>query len=178
MKLKELKELAIKNSITIDMVRVFGSLRRKDTWTKAIESHSPKALEKEIELQKTNEKFEYQFKVRKLISVVDGDTIDVVIDLGFDCRTKQRVRLYGIDTPESRTRNTEEKKLGLAAKARLKELVKGASLLWIKTYREKGKGKFGRCLGVVFADDICVNEQMIAEGHAREYFGGKKIPWV
>ena len=178
MKLKELKEMAVKNSITVDMVKGFGSLRRKDTWIKAIECHAPEVLARQIELEKTNEKFEYQFKVRKLLGVVDGDTIDVVIDLGFDCRTKQRVRLYGIDTPESRTRNLEEKALGLASKARLKELVEGASMLWIKTYREKGKGKFGRCLGVVFADDVCVNKQLIAEGHAREYFGGAKIPWV
>ena len=165
----------MKLGLTLDRVRAYGSLRRKITWESAIKAISPKTFTK---LQKTTERFEYQFKVKKLIKVVDGDTIDVVIDLGFDSRTKQRVRLYGIDTPESRTRNLEEKKLGLASKTRLSELVDNASSIWIKTYREKGKGKFGRCLGIVFADDINVNEQLISEGHARKYFGGTKVPWV
>jgi micrococcal nuclease len=175
LKLKELKSEATKLGITTDQVRAYGSLRRKATWEDAIKAISPSTF---VQLQKTKERFEYQFKVKKLIRVVDGDTIDVVIDLGFDSRTKQRVRLYGIDTPESRTKNKEEKALGLASKARLKDLVENASSVWIKTYREKGKGKFGRCLGIVFADDVNVNDQLVLEGHARKYFGGTKVPWV
>ena len=103
--------------------------------------------------------------------VIDGDTIDVHIDLGFEIQlTKQRVRLAGIDTPESRTRNLEEKKLGLAAKERLKELC-GEKLQLLSL----GKGKYGRILGIPHTQegkDIC--EILKAEGHAVEYWGGKK----
>ena len=103
--------------------------------------------------------------------VVDGDTIDVVLDLGFDVKLhKQRVRLAGIDTPESRTRDKAEKVLGLAAKARLKELCDGN----IKV-KSLGKGKYGRILGIPYtADgkDIC--QMLIDEGHAVPYDGGKK----
>ena len=107
-----------------------------------------------------------------LIRVIDGDTIDVDIDLGFSVwLKKQRVRLSGIDTPESRTRNLEEKKLGLAAKARLIELC--GQELQVKSL---GKGKYGRILGVPYTkdgDDIC--QILIDEGHAVEYHGGTKI---
>ena len=103
--------------------------------------------------------------------VIDGDTIDVHIDLGFEVQlTKQRVRLAGIDTPESRTRNLEEKKLGLAAKERLKELC-GEKLQLLSL----GKGKYGRILGIPHTkegQDIC--QILINEGHAVEYWGGKK----
>ena len=103
--------------------------------------------------------------------VIDGDTIDVHIDLGFEVQlTKQRVRLAGIDTPESRTRNLEEKKLGLAAKERLKELC-GEKLQLLSL----GKGKYGRILGIPHTKegkDIC--QILIGEGHAVEYWGGKK----
>ena len=103
--------------------------------------------------------------------VIDGDTIDVHIDLGFEVQlTKQRVRLAGIDTPESRTRNLEEKKLGLAAKERLKELC-GEELQLLSL----GKGKYGRILGIPHTkegQDIC--QILINEGHAVEYWGGKK----
>ena len=113
--------------------------------------------------------------------VVDGDTCDVSIDLGFDCWIKDRVRLMGIDTPESRTRNLEEKALGLASKARLKELLKGKKIK-LETSKE-GKGKFGRVLADVITIDkegneINCNNQLIQEGHARPYFGGSKVPWV
>ena len=116
----------------------------------------------------------------KLQRVVDGDTIDVNIDLGFSIWHKVRVRMLGIDTPESRTRNLEEKALGLASKARLKELLKGRKL---DIECSKEKGKFGRVLGVVFATDkegnrIDCNNQLCIEGHARPYFGGKKEAWV
>ena len=111
----------------------------------------------------------------ELIKVVDGDTIDVTLDLGFDVKLhKQRCRLAGIDTPESRTKNLAEKKLGLAAKDRLKELC--CSKLKIKSF---GKGKYVRILAIPYTEegeDIC--EKLIQEGHARMYDGGKKEPWV
>ena len=104
--------------------------------------------------------------------VIDGDTIDVNIDLGFNVwLNKQRVRLSGIDTPESRTRDLAEKKLGLAAKDRLKELC--GSTLKVKSF---GKGKYGRILGIPYTQDgkdIC--KLLIDEGHAVEYHGGKKV---
>ena len=122
--------------------------------------------------------FDYQCKVTR---VVDGDTIDVNIDLGFKIWHKVRVRMLGIDTPASRTRNLEEKALGLASKARLKELLKGRQ---ITLECSKGKGKFGRVLATVWAADkgagkgVDINAQLCQEGHARPYFGGKKTPWT
>ena len=107
--------------------------------------------------------------------VIDGDTIDVTLDLGFDVKLhKQRVRLAGIDTPESRTRNLEEKALGLRAKDRLKELCVGAFKI-----QSLGKGKDGRILGIPYDEnneDICA--MLIKEGHAVEYWGGKKTAKV
>ena len=106
--------------------------------------------------------------------VVDGDTVDADIDLGFDIIYRDRIRLMGIDTPESRTRNRKEKALGLASKARLKELIKaGKKEVVLKTSKE-GKGKFGRILGTLYAggEDLC--EVLMNEGHARPYFGGSK----
>ena len=103
--------------------------------------------------------------------IVDGDTFDCCLDLGFDVKLhKQRVRLAGIDTPESRTRDLAEKKLGLVAKARLKELCCGS----IKV-KSLGKGKYGRILGIPYTKDgkdIC--KMLIGEGHAVEYHGGTK----
>lgn len=111
----------------------------------------------------------------KLEKVVDGDTIDVSFDLGFNViMANQRVRLAGIDTPESRTRNLEEKKMGLAAKARLKEMCKGKIRI-----QSLGKGKYGRILGIPFTEDgksIC--QMLIDEGHARPYNGEKKESWT
>lgn len=108
--------------------------------------------------------------------IIDGDTIDVHIDLGFKIiLSKERVRLHGINTPESRTRNLEEKALGLAAKARLKELLPKKFI--IKTFKDE-TGKFGRILGIPFVDDVDICQQLVDEGHAREYHGGTKIPWV
>ena len=110
-----------------------------------------------------------------LVRVIDGDTIDVDIDLGFSVWLhKQRIRLAGIDTPESRTRNKEEKVLGLAAKDRLKELC-GEKL----AIQSLGRGKYGRILGIPTTEegeDIC--KILISEGHAREYWGGTKQPWT
>tara|TARA_R100001244_G_scaffold16806_1_gene18095 strand:+ start:413 stop:781 length:369 start_codon:yes stop_codon:yes gene_type:complete len=116
----------------------------------------------------------------KLLRVVDGDTIDVNLDLGFNVWHKARVRMLGIDTPEKRTRNKAEKVLGLASTARLKELLKGSK---IEIECSKEKGKFGRVLGIVWATDkkgnrVDCNNQLVVEGHARPYFGGKKEAWV
>jgi|TARA_R100001163_G_C5020324_1_gene163313 micrococcal nuclease len=111
-----------------------------------------------------------------LVKIVDGDTIDVCIDLGFKVTlSNERVRLQGINTPESRTKNKEEKVLGLAAKARLKELLPKNFI--VKTYKDE-KGKFGRVLGIPFVDGVDICQQLIDEGHAREYHGGSKKPWV
>jgi len=111
----------------------------------------------------------------ELDRVVDGDTIDVVLDLGFSVKLhKQRVRLAGIDTPESRTRNLEEKALGLKAKERLIELCVGKFKV-----QSLGKGKYGRILGIPYTEDgqsIC--KILINEGHAVEYWGGKKTAKV
>jgi len=113
--------------------------------------------------------FVYQAELDR---VVDGDTVDVVLDLGFDVKLhKQRVRLHGIDTPESRTRDLAEKKLGLAAKKRLQELCVGKFKI-----KSLGKGKYGRILGIPYTEDgedIC--KILIKEGHAVEYYGGKKV---
>jgi len=117
--------------------------------------------------------FEYR---SNLIKIIDGDTIDVDLDLGFAViLKKQRIRLYGINTPESRTRDLEEKRYGLAAKARLRELLEDADTITVKTaIDKKARGKYGRILGTIYADDINVNEKLLEEGHAIEYFGGKK----
>jgi len=121
--------------------------------------------------------YEYRCKV---IKVVDGDTVDVDIDLGFDIMLRdERVRIMGIDTPESRTRDKVEKKFGLASKARLKELIGGKSGPILKTQiNKKGedmRGKFGRILGDFVTDDgRLVTEILVEEGHAVAYFGGSK----
>tara|TARA_R100001129_G_scaffold142081_1_gene103278 strand:+ start:41 stop:430 length:390 start_codon:yes stop_codon:yes gene_type:complete len=116
----------------------------------------------------------------KLDRVVDGDTVDALIDVGFDIWFKKRIRFKGVDTWESRTRNLEEKALGLKAKARTKELLEKVSsksgYFRIKSY---GLGKYGRVLGEIFIMDKDgkqwnVNETLISEGHAYIYDGGKK----
>ena len=117
----------------------------------------------------------YAYKC-ELVKIIDGDTIDVNLDLGFDVvLKKQRIRLFGINTPESRTRDLEEKKHGLAAKARLGELIEAADTLIIKTAIDgKARGKYGRILGTVYADNKSVNDILVDEGHAIEYHGGTK----
>ena len=123
------------------------------------------------------EKYIYRAKLER---VVDGDTIDALIDVGFDIWVKKRIRYKGIDTWESRTRDLNEKKLGLAAKARNKELLESVSsksgYFRIKSY---GTGKYGRVLADIFVQDkngnsINVNQQLIKEGHAYIYEGGTK----
>ena len=114
--------------------------------------------------------YEYRATIRR---VVDGDTVDITLDLGFDILYNNRIRLLGIDTPESRTRDLEEKKLGLAAKDRVKELCPVGSTVTVKTTKD-GRGKFGRILGEIYVGDVNVNKLLKEEGHAVEYFGGKK----
>lgn len=113
-----------------------------------------------------------------VIKVVDGDTVDVDIDLGFGVwLRKERVRIMGIDTPESRTRDKVEKKFGLASKAKLKQLLKDGAILKTQVSKkgEDMKGKFGRILGDFILDDgRKVTEVLIDEGHAVAYFGGSK----
>ena len=129
-----------------------------------------------IDVHKRNErKRMYEYRA-SLVRIIDGDTIDVDLDLGFDVvLKKQRIRLYGINTPESRTRDLEEKKYGLAAKARLAELIANADDLTIKTSVDgKARGKYGRILGTIFADDVNLNTTLITEGQAVVYYGGAK----
>ena len=107
-----------------------------------------------------------------VIRVVDGDTVDAMVDLGFSTFKKVRIRMHGINAPESRTRDLEEKKKGLAAKARLTELLEDADNKFILV--SHGVGKFGRCLGDIRINQKSVNLQLINEGHGTEYFGGKR----
>jgi len=113
----------------------------------------------------------YYYKI-ELLRVVDGDTIDVRIDLGFNVWNKSRIRLVGINAPESRTRDKEEKKRGLAAKDWLIEKLESAKDdLEMKSY---GVGKYGRVLGEIYIKEVNVNELMVKEGHAVKYDGGKR----
>jgi len=110
---------------------------------------------------------------------VDGDTVDVDIDLGFGVWLKdQRVRLYGINAPESRTRDLEEKKLGLAAKDFCKNFAKEGEPAILKTKKYDAKGKFGRILGEIWREgefaDQSLNEYLVEKGHATRYYGGKR----
>ena len=123
-------------------------------------------------MAKLGDPTDFSYRVNKVTKVVDGDTIDVVIDLGFDIMYKSRVRLFGIDTPESRTRDKVEKKYGLLAKQFLKDHLKGKIV--IKTHKDNETGKFGRILGEIFVDGISINELMCKKGHAVEYHGQSK----
>lgn len=117
----------------------------------------------------------------KCVRVVDGDTIDAEIDLGFDVKIKKRIRLAGINAPESRTRNLVEKKLGLAAKEKLKDMMEGAANCFELESQELGK--YGRVLGKLHIDKIagkdvitkvCINDELVKQGYATEYDGGKR----
>ena len=122
----------------------------------------------------------YNFRVTEINRVVDGDTIDVTIDLGFDLYKKERVRVAGVDTPEKRPRDLEEKALGLDATHWLKEKLEGAidgdDELTIRTELKGGVGKYGRLLGWLYVGDeqVSLNEQMITEGYAWDYDCGTK----
>ena len=122
----------------------------------------------------------YNFRVTEINKVVDGDTIDVTIDLGFDLYKKERVRIAGVDTPEKRTRDLEEKELGIDATNWMKENLEGAidgdDELTIRTELKGGVGKYGRLLGWLYVGDeqVSLNELMIQEGYAWAYDGGTK----
>mgnify|MGYP003636280560 FL=1 len=115
--------------------------------------------------------YEYNCKVEK---IVDGDTVDVVLDLGFNILHKCRVRLYGIDTPESRTRNKDEKIRGKMAGAFLENKINNGDKIIIKTELKDSRGKFGRVLGTVIADGVDINVSMIENYHAVKYYGQSK----
>ena len=122
----------------------------------------------------------YNFRVTEIKKVLDGDTIDVIIDLGFDLAKTERVRIAGVDTPEKRTRNLEEKALGIDATEWLKDKLEGAidgdDELTIRTELVGGVGKYGRLLGWLYIGDatVSLNEEMIKQGYAWEYDGGTK----
>lgn len=114
--------------------------------------------------------YEYRGKVTR---VVDGDTVDCILDLGFNIHHSCRVRLLGIDTPESRTRDREEKARGLLSKQALKDLLTDKDFV-IKTHKKKAKGKFGRVLGELWMEEKNINKEMIELGYAVEYYGQSK----
>jgi micrococcal nuclease len=119
----------------------------------------------------------YEYYVRKVENVVDGDTIDVLIDLGFDILFQSRVRLAGIDTPESRTKDLAEKALGLESKEYLKKHLKDAKSVVIKTEKINSSEKYGRILGWVYVngDTESLNDKMINDGYAWGYMGDTKV---
>jgi micrococcal nuclease len=119
----------------------------------------------------------YEYYVRKVENVVDGDTIDVLIDLGFDILFQSRVRLAGIDTPESRTKDLKEKALGLESKEYLKKALKDAKSVVIKTEKMDSSEKYGRILGWVYinGDTVSLNDMMINDGYAWGYLGDTKV---
>jgi micrococcal nuclease len=116
----------------------------------------------------------YIYRVKQVLKVVDGDTIDADIDLGFDISLTKRVRLSGVDTPESRTTDLKEKALGLEVKEWLKKNIDGKKNILIKTELPNSTEKYGRILGRLYVDDVCLNDRMISEGYAWEYAGGTK----
>jgi micrococcal nuclease len=130
-----------------------------------------------MELYTMGEKIMYEYYVRKVENVVDGDTIDVLIDLGFDILFQSRVRLAGIDTPESRTKDLAEKALGLEAKEYLKKHIKDAKTVVIKTEKMDSSEKYGRILGWVYinGETVSLNDMMINDGYAWGYLGDTKV---
>jgi micrococcal nuclease len=118
----------------------------------------------------------YIYRIKSVTKVVDGDTIDADIDLGFDISLTKRIRLAGIDTPESRTTNLKEKALGLESKEWMKKTLAGAKDILIKTELPDSTEKYGRIIGHLFINgqEISLNNQMIAEGYALAYDGGTK----
>ena len=118
----------------------------------------------------------YIYRIKSVTKIVDGDTIDADIDLGFDISLTKRIRLAGIDTPESRTKNLKEKALGLESKEWMKKTLAGAKDILIKTELPDSTEKYGRIIGHLFINgqETSLNNQMIAEGYALEYEGGKK----
>ena len=119
----------------------------------------------------------YEYNIKKVTKIVDGDTIDVDIDLGFNISYSQRVRLAGIDTPESRTKDAREKALGLEVKNKVKSAIESAKTVIIKTELPDSTEKYGRILGWVYLDGAAksINEQLIDEGYAWGYMGETKV---
>lgn len=119
----------------------------------------------------------YEYRVKKVLKIVDGDTIDVDLDLGFDISFTQRVRLAGIDTPESRTADKYEKALGLEVKDKLKHAIEAAKTVVIRTEKPDSTEKYGRILGWIFLDEnpVSINQTLIDEGFAWSYMGETKI---
>jgi len=119
----------------------------------------------------------YEYRVKKVNKIVDGDTIDVDIDLGFDVSFFSRVRLAGIDTPESRTTDLKEKALGVEVKEKIKKEIAAAKDIVIKTEKPDSSEKYGRILGWLFLDGntVSLNQQLIDQGYAWTYGGGTKI---
>lgn len=116
----------------------------------------------------------FAYQVKSIKKIIDGDTFDCILDLGFDVLLEARVRMAGIDTPESRTRDKVEKKFGLASKAYLKDKMNKAEKIIVRTELDNEKGKFGRVLGTVYLDGANINQQMIDEGYAVGYHGQNK----
>jgi micrococcal nuclease len=118
----------------------------------------------------------YIYRIKQITKVIDGDTIDADIDLGFDISLTKRIRLAGVDTPESRTADANEKKYGLEAKEWLKHKVENAGHILIKTELPDSTEKYGRIIGHLFINDQekSLNDQMIVEGYAWTYDGGTK----
>jgi len=125
----------------------------------------------EMERKTTEPAFRYKAFVDL---VVDGDTVDVTLDLGFKTLRKERMRLYGVDTPESRTKNVQEKMHGIIVKQYVKEQLEGKTVVLESVKQEK----FGRYLANIYLPDgSCINKTLVEKGMAREYFGEKKMPW-
>ena len=118
----------------------------------------------------------YIYRIKSVLKVVDGDTIDASIDLGFDISLEKRIRFAGIDTPESRTTNIKEKALGLESKEWLKKALEGAKDIIIKTEKPDSTEKYGRIIGHLFINgqETSLNNQMITSGYALAYDGGTK----
>ena len=115
----------------------------------------------------------YEYKIKEVVNIVDGDTVDIIIDLGFSLTKKERVRLAGIDTPECRTRDLEEKQMGLEAKAFITRRLADGEPSGLRVKTEK-VGKYGRMLGTLFVGSQNINQEMIERGYAWKYDGGKK----
>ena len=118
----------------------------------------------------------YIYRIKTVLKVVDGDTIDAAIDLGFDISLTKRIRLAGIDTPESRTTDAKEKALGLEVKEWLKHRLEFAKDIIIKTELPDSTEKYGRIIGHLYinGEEVSINNQMISDGYAWEYDGGTK----
>jgi micrococcal nuclease len=119
----------------------------------------------------------YEYFIREVVKVVDGDTIDAIIDLGFDIMFASRIRLAGIDTPESRTKDQFEKKLGLESKKYLSDMLKDAKGIVVKTEKINSTEKFGRVLGWIYVngEHNSLNNIMIRDGYAWPYLGKEKV---